>query len=48
MMTNDEIFFIACDEQYRFCPSDLIGVFHVSGRQVEVSVVLEGYSIQQI
>lgn len=41
MMTNAEIFFIARDEQYRFCPSDLIGVIHVSGRRVEVSVGLE-------
>lgn len=45
MMTNDEVFFICRNEQYRFPPSDLIGVIHVSGRRVEVSVGLEADEI---
>lgn len=45
MMTNDEVFFVVRDEQYRFRPSDLIGVIHVSGRRVKVSVGLESDEI---
>lgn len=41
MMTEDELFFISKEVQYRFPPSNLIGIIHVSGRRALVTVGLE-------